>query len=510
MATIGKRGRSLDAAGLRPAKLPRIQPPTQASTARTLSDLPNEILQQIFWLSREPALIHACQATYRALPSFRLYTRALVALAYTDYREDGNVAREVFVDLSWPGPEPLGRYLDVNEIQQLVGSSRWLTVTHLQKIHAISWAKVVRSEVLENQYVELTGEDRKKLNSSCEVALKGGAILRSSMRAVVDPALMGFSSSPGPGMIRLADDHKVVICCWSNAMEGVQRVLSVHRYVPDCLLGEHNNATSPGLLRVFLKSAGLEATLAEGFNEYTFAEVMTVYPNGTNDSGLICDGNLLADQIRRTMDATARVLNSNAGTTDAQKRSIDHLSDLLALNGMCDLPVPVSFEILRACIRHDLGAILSLLLEKHVFSVPGKTKDRPLGESVTEEELQDLRWRAAGDRNGQIYQDLSAALRAIGILGVRARNRGYPHWQDFAYAVRNGHGLYNCQFDSHVEDCDGLRCREDSSDEEEDINEADNDGLDDSGLDDSELDNGDVGSSDAHDSDVDDNELHEY
>ncbi|KPI34312.1 uncharacterized protein AB675_8984 [Cyphellophora attinorum] len=325
----------------------------------------------------------------------------------------------------------------------------------------------------------------------------------SSADAVLDPALKGLSAGcpPAPGIVELADDCAVAIRCLT--LSAAECVLSIQRYIPDCLLSEDNNPAAPELLHVFLKSAGLKGALTWGFDPYTFAGPMTVYAIGANNFALTCDGTLLADRIRREIDAAGSLVDSDDATTENRSRSRDQLTDLLALNGMCGLPVPVRYEMLHACVRHDLGSCLSLLLQKHVFGVPGKTKDRTPGASVTKEELQTLCGRAAGHRNGQLYTDLDAAVGAIRRLEEKARARGYPHWQDFAYAVRNGYARYKCYIDDHVEDCDGFRCMEISSDDERDSSEADNDGLDGSGLDDSDSDNGDVGSSGAHESDAD-------
>jgi hypothetical protein len=461
MTTTAPEKRSLEAEECRPTKVPRMEHPTTAT--KTLSDLPAEIIQQIFRLSQEPALIHTCRATYKALPSFQSHTQALVYIAYntSPWQRHTTPVKEALRELGWPSLADWTMQ-DFGKLQQRIGSSQWLSATHLRRVYGMSWANVVEHWVLGSVDIELSEEDREKLKACCENARRDGTTVRASMDALINPRLLGQGGSVCRGTIDLGDNCVKNFC---HGLNNVMAMISVESYIPDCLLSQGDQAAAQELLHVFLSIPVVPPTVACAVEPYRFERHAEV--DSDDHYKLVCDGTLLADRIRDMIQIATHDPEGPQPRTQGGQRPVDQLSDLLILNATSNLLVPINFTMLQACIRHNLVGCLSLLLEKHILGF-SKKEEVSSTESITELELVELCALPVSFQNRQCLAIVYAALQAINQLQVQAADRGYEDWQELAFAVRRGSTSFHQPAD-HV--CSG--CPEPSIEDETSDSEAD-------------------------------------
>ena len=96
-----------------------------------LSDLPGELLTEIFFLAGNPSLIHVFRNSWYNLPDFKSYTSALIALAYGDRQiklSEALVSQGLKPLLGWTHHQR-------DELQAEIANCHWLQPVYLEKTY---------------------------------------------------------------------------------------------------------------------------------------------------------------------------------------------------------------------------------------------------------------------------------------------------------------------------------------------------------------------------------------
>ena len=118
----------------------------------TLLDLPNEVLLQIFELSREPCLIHTSRRLYQVLPNYLWYTKALLCFAFNTVFE-GTLPHVIIQYTIGCHPSFLRDFIpwkrsDRIQLQADIARRAWPNVTMYQKLQVMFFKVMIIKRAL--------------------------------------------------------------------------------------------------------------------------------------------------------------------------------------------------------------------------------------------------------------------------------------------------------------------------------------------------------------------------
>jgi hypothetical protein len=221
--------------------------PTRAS----LLDLPAEILLEIFYLVREPCMIHAFKRLYDLLPGFVGYSKMLLGLAFAT-RSGSNLGLHLddepnpLVDLQtelWPLPgftkHPSWNWDERVQLQHAVAVGKWVRPSHLRALHGFLFDILVSNQVLANHDYRLTKEQRLTLDALVSkhriISKHNGPDADLKLRMQVE---VNHNGGWHHAMLTLRDNFMHVRIHDGNRTQKFYELYSVDTN-PDCLLWEH-------------------------------------------------------------------------------------------------------------------------------------------------------------------------------------------------------------------------------------------------------------------------------
>ncbi|KPI45406.1 uncharacterized protein AB675_285 [Cyphellophora attinorum] len=417
----------------------------------SLLDLPAEILLDIFYLVREPCMIHACQRLYNLLPDFVGYSKMLLGLAFATrtgsnhlgfyYDDEPNPLVDLHTEL-WPLP---GRkkhhdwdYDEREELQDTVAVGKWIRPSHLRALHGFLFDILVTNQVIVNADYRLTNEQRVTLDAL--VSEHRGPDPDLKLRMQVE---LRHNGGWHRAMLTLRDNFMHVRIHDKTRTQKFYQLYSIN-FIPDCLLWEERPIEEVSDLRdLYIRCCTI-------MPEDGFCRLMRGPDADNMYCHLRCDEGLLEKRILRALERPQPIHRSIPNEIESD---VERFYNWLLLNYACGNPVTITYDMLNTCVENKLAGCLGHLLGNYFTMTTTNdwkwrdnwrsdrepqqnVTERRRKTSVTEEDLVKLR-----DKADELWWDrdcvrlIEAELSHIEDMKTMARTEGFVSWQaaEFSY-----------------------------------------------------------------------------
>ena len=288
------------------------------------------------------------------------------------------------------------------ELQHQIGSSHWLQVNHLKKLHVMIFRHMVKVNFLDHPWFDLVGDVPDEIRDLLECApfrLKPDfAATFLAMWSELMGACRHDDSNFRCGDVTFYD-NAMVVC--SNELYDTLTI----RHMPDCLIGTQSDETSY-LRDLFLRSSLAMYTtsydLYVNFGHYVRSEAYREpFRCASLPRELSCDADLLRQQISNVLEGKFDPPSiSELGFPSSDDiQHATHVYELLLLNVACGNPVEITPSMLETAVRNDLPKYMDLLLGRYFVTIPPRQRRKELWfkddhcrrpTSVTQAHIQEL------------------------------------------------------------------------------------------------------------------------